>query len=829
VSADGETNGQTGEGQSRSPFDVDPSFRAAGDKARQRQQFRDTGKHARKRRLRRRIRRYGLLGGGGTVALIAALIVWRMVAGPSEYQYSGDDGAQGVDDDFVMVQTDDAEAEEQVSSFTPVLPVDIQVDPMILRLAEGSADSLHTIAGPEDFLPERIGPQTAERIAWMKEPLVVPEQRLELVLPSSGDDFALFQAQRNAGAASPPVSPQVRAPQAPVEAGEVVAVDEDSSWGDLIATDEDALMAEGQSEGAAVYVETRIANTTSTVLALRESERVSLYEDAVTVTQTERPLQDVLKSNRFSEEVAAAIVKAAGDKLQIPETLAPASIVALRFREEDGTRQLLQMSVYAPDGYIGTLVRLGEGRFDSGADPWFAENLIDRTSEFQAQAQEAKEIRLIDAIYSTAIRNGLPQTLVGQMIVILSKDFDLDRFAGDGDQMTVLYATNPGPKGEGLGRVLYVAIEGPSGKFNCYVTESDNDAGYACFDFNATSGAGSVSGGILVPVKGVKTSGFGPRHHPILKQVRNHNGVDWAAPTGTPISAAMDGTVDYAGPGGGYGNVIYVGHAGGVQTRYAHMSKYGPFKKGDRVKAGDIIGYVGTTGRSTGPHLHFELLVNGTPVDPLSFQAEVRVARAGPVSDGGQPGSAAVEALVNQIIKVESAGNARAKNPLSSATGLGQFISSTWIRMMNDYRPDLARSMSRQELLDLRFDPALSREMVRNLAREGEAYLRARGHPIRPGTLYLCHFLGAGGAAKALSANPDQLVVDAMGAGVVNANPFLRGKTVGWMINWSDNKMRPRGTPATTFVASSSAPAAMVVPAEVKSFKEAIDTILKEV
>lgn len=806
------------------PIDVDPAFKKTGDSARAREMWRTTGEHARQRQRKRKQRRMILAGGGSLALLAMAATAWLILApGDSHDHFEPELAEDTGDDDFTLVQSDGAEADFAATSFTPVLPADLQVDPMILRIAAEGSEHLTYIAGPSDFLPERIGPPGAQRLVYLEEALVKAEARLNLVLPSSADDFALFQAQRAAGNTPPSAPDPVAPPQAPVEAGEVVAVDEASSWGDLIATDEDALQAEGAQEGAAVYVETRIENTTSTVLALRESERIALYDDTVTVLQTERPLLSILTSAKFPKPEAEAITRAAQSRLSVPETLPGGSIVAIRFRPRDTGPELIQMSVYGPGGYVGTLVRLGAGRYDSGADPWFSENLMDRSGDLAAKAEQAKEVRLIDAVYSTAIANGLSQTLVGQLILILSKDFDLDRFASDKDRFTVLYANQPGPAGDGLGRVLFVGIDGPSGTLKCYVTESDNDAGFACFDTKALArgGGGIGGGGLVVPVKGVKTSGFGPRHHPILKQVRNHDGVDWAAPTGTPIMAAMDGRVKYAGPGGGYGNVIYVDHGAGQETRYAHMSKYGAFKQGDRVNAGDVIGYVGTTGRSTGPHLHFELRVNGRPVDPLTFRASVQAV----VSTGGQPGSEAVEALVNKIIKVESAGNARAKNPLSTATGLGQFIESTWLRMMRDYRPDLARSMGRAELLNLRFDPALSREMVRNLAREGEAYLRSRGHTITAGNLYLCHFLGAAGAAKALSAPREAQVLDVMGAGVVGANPFLRGKSIGDLVAWSDRKMRVRGSAPSV---SSAAPVPAVVPKAVKVFQETVDKILEE-
>ena len=156
-------------------------------------------------------------------------------------------------------------------------------------------------------------------------------------------------------------------------------------------------------------------------------------------------------------------------------------------------------------------------------------------------------------------------------------------------------------------------------------------------------------------------------------------------------------------------------------------------------------------------------------------------------------GDKLVEQLVDQIIRVESGGKADAKNPLSSATGLGQFISSTWLRMMQQYRPDLAGSMSKEDLLALRNDPTISREMVTALAREGEGYLRARGHEITAGRLYLCHFLGAEGANMVLAATDDQLVGDVMGAGVIKANPFLQGRTIAYVKEWAEIKMNKKG------------------------------------
>jgi len=152
-------------------------------------------------------------------------------------------------------------------------------------------------------------------------------------------------------------------------------------------------------------------------------------------------------------------------------------------------------------------------------------------------------------------------------------------------------------------------------------------------------------------------------------------------------------------------------------------------------------------------------------------------------------GDGAIDQVVARIIEIESGGRARARNPRSTATGLGQFIDSTWMRMMRTYRPELTARHTRSELLSLRTDPALSAEMVARLARESAAYLRARGLRVTPGRLYLAHFLGMEGAVAALGAAPETPLRGLLGAGVIAANPFLEGRDVAWLVNWSERKM----------------------------------------
>jgi hypothetical protein len=156
--------------------------------------------------------------------------------------------------------------------------------------------------------------------------------------------------------------------------------------------------------------------------------------------------------------------------------------------------------------------------------------------------------------------------------------------------------------------------------------------------------------------------------------------------------------------------------------------------------------------------------------------------------------------LADQIISVESGGNANARNPRSSATGAGQFINSTWLATVAKHRPDLVQGKSPAEILALRSDPELSRQMTEAYAADNGQILTGAGLPVTPGTTYLAHFAGPQGAVKVLQADPNAPVGDILGAAAVNANPFLKGMTVAGLRSWADKKM---GAPA----APSAAPA----------------------
>lgn len=725
----------------------------------------------RRRRLWRR-----LLAGLAAFVLLSIAVGFYLTA---DYWSFGDE-----DEELHAVEgVDDVPADASV--YVPAI-IDLAGDPMWITLAP-DADTTskgHSIARPANLDQAGVSPQ----LEILSDVMLSASEKFMTTIPSTQEDFAFFQAQRQA--AQPPsndleddlqppagdlqndLQPSPAPDEAPAAAGQRMGTeDPEAGWGETIDAGEAALPA---------FQKTQIENNTSVAIVTNEYQRFEATEDTFVKILNDRSLDSVALDAHFSAEEA----KLAGEALKALFNrggLEPGYVVAMRgFRptRDTPTMSLMQVSIYAKNVFVGALTRNAAGAFVSGVDPWVREDLFNYSGAPQEGAHK-RQYRLLDAIYSTAARNKVPTGVIGEAIMYLSRGQDLDAFASEDQRLVLIYSQTPRGKSETDGRVLYVGVQGTEKSLECFVFQQ-SDGQFACVTGDDQVRSLTVTNGMVTPVNGVMTSTFGPRKHPILGVVRIHKGVDWAAPVGTPIAAAFDGEITFQGDGGGYGNLVKIAHANGRETRYAHMQKFAIASGvGTKVKAGDIVGYIGTTGLSTGPHLHFELYQNGEAIDPLGTVTAVAVAT----------NDTAVETLTDRIVHVESGGSARAKNPNSSATGAGQFITKTWIRMMNTYRPELARTLSTADLLALRYDATISREMVRNLAREGEAYLRARGHQITAGRLYLCHFLGMEGAHQALSAPGSAQLSAVLGSAVIQANPFLTGKTAGYVVDWAERKM----------------------------------------
>jgi murein DD-endopeptidase MepM/ murein hydrolase activator NlpD len=225
------------------------------------------------------------------------------------------------------------------------------------------------------------------------------------------------------------------------------------------------------------------------------------------------------------------------------------------------------------------------------------------------------------SLFEAAAKAGLPQAVLNEIIRAFSYDVDFQREVQPGDSFEVLFdqlIDEKTGKIVGTGDVAYAALT-LSGKFEALYRYTPPD-GYPSF-FNA-DGTNVKKALLRTPVDGARiSSSFGMRHHPILGFTRMHQGVDFAVPAGTPIMASGDGVVAAAGWSGGYGNLVELRHDGSYSTRYGHMSHIAKgIKPGAHVHQGEVIGYVGMTGLATGPHLHYEVRVNSTAINPLGVR-----------------------------------------------------------------------------------------------------------------------------------------------------------------------------------------------------------------
>jgi murein DD-endopeptidase MepM/ murein hydrolase activator NlpD len=279
----------------------------------------------------------------------------------------------------------------------------------------------------------------------------------------------------------------------------------------------------------------------------------------------------------------------------------------------DGRTQPLRVSIFGEKGHEATVALGDSGRYVAVEAPREIEVASNGPDD---ESEEGAGMRLYQSIYETALRNDIPRPMIDNIIRTFSFDVDLHRRVRPGDSFEVLYA---GDELDG-NDVLYASLSfgEESRRYYRYLTGDDG-----IVDYYDESGKSAKKFLVRKPMGGgIFRSGFGPRKHPILGYVRMHTGVDWAENTGAPIFAAGNGTVLKAEwDRGGYGRRVEIQHLNGYVTAYSHMSGFARgIQAGTRVRQGQVIGYVGNTGLSTGPHLHYEVMINGNFVDPMRIR-----------------------------------------------------------------------------------------------------------------------------------------------------------------------------------------------------------------
>jgi len=222
--------------------------------------------------------------------------------------------------------------------------------------------------------------------------------------------------------------------------------------------------------------------------------------------------------------------------------------------------------------------------------------------------------RVGDSLYRSARAAGAPPEAIQAYLRVIGKQISVASDVRAGDEYDIIVDYRRAETGESeVGKLLYAGLV-RGGKQKLSMIEWNVDGRVQWFE---ASGAGETRGGMVRPTNGRQTSGFGMRRHPILGYKRMHSGVDFGGGYGAPIYAVSDGVVSIAGRHGGFGNFVKLSHGGGVGTGYGHMSRIA-VRPGQRVNRGQVIGYIGSTGLSTGPHLHFEVYRNGVAVNPAT-------------------------------------------------------------------------------------------------------------------------------------------------------------------------------------------------------------------
>ena len=272
-------------------------------------------------------------------------------------------------------------------------------------------------------------------------------------------------------------------------------------------------------------------------------------------------------------------------------------------------------------------------------------------------------VRLYQSIYETALRNKVPAAVIEDMVRIYSYDVDFQRKVQPGNSFDVFFAgDDEGTPTTEKPEVQFASLTvgGETKKYYRFVTPDDS-----VVDYYDETGKSAKKFLVRKPVNNaIMRSGFGGRRHPILGYTKMHTGVDWATPYGTPIFASGNGVVEKVGWEGGYGKYVRLKHNNGYETAYGHMSAFAKgMEPGKRVRQGQVIGFVGSTGMSTGAHVHYEILVNGRFVDPMRVKLPRGRSLEGAVMAGFEKERDRIDAQMN------SRGGPRVVSDATGSTG----------------------------------------------------------------------------------------------------------------------------------------------------------------
>jgi len=368
-------------------------------------------------------------------------------------------------------------------------------------------------------------------------------------------------------------------------------------------------------------IEVRMVPENVTV-APRATAQPTQMEEKLAVARHGESLAEVLAANGVPKARIAAVV--AAYKGRRAEPVREGQRVKLLFADFDGAgkeMQLARVSVYNEEDLESMVAATDSGSFAqvvtgqktaSKAPP--KQRLSGVEDGDSDDSEDSGGMRLYDSLYETALKQDVPRPIIGELVRVFANDIDLQRSVAGGDSLNVFY--DESDEGGGRDALLYASLTTRGETYRYYRFQTPDDGLVDYYDDNGRSSRKFL---VRKPIAtGETRSGFGYRRHPILGYYKMHTGVDWAAPIGTPIFSAGNGVVIMAEWHGGYGRRVEIQHANGYITTYNHMSGFARgIAEGVRVKQGQTVGFLGSTGLSTGPHLHYEVMVNGHFVDPM--------------------------------------------------------------------------------------------------------------------------------------------------------------------------------------------------------------------
>jgi murein DD-endopeptidase MepM/ murein hydrolase activator NlpD len=344
----------------------------------------------------------------------------------------------------------------------------------------------------------------------------------------------------------------------------------------------------------------------------------SMFEERDVALKRNESFEAALKANGATETQIAGIVTALGGRARtgaLVEGQRMRLLIGPGPRAGD-RRQILRVILFGERGIEGIAAVNDRSGFVSVTIPTDdTQKAAGGPRETEDEGEEEGGVRLYESLYETAMKHELPRQTVEELVRIFGYDLDFQRRVSNGDSFEIFFAQDEEAERPEL---LYASLNVGGEVRRVYRYQGDDGS----VEFFDDAGRSLKKFLMRKPMtEGELRSGFGYRRHPILGYTKMHTGVDWASRIGTPIMAAGNGTVLKSEWDSGYGRRIEVQHTNGYVTAYSHLSRFGRgIAPGARVRQGQVIGYVGSTGLSTGPHLHYEIVVNGRFVDPMKIR-----------------------------------------------------------------------------------------------------------------------------------------------------------------------------------------------------------------